>query len=266
MEQQASERKRLAQASNEMHGKVADIKAKVQAIKHKLANTQPGQEYVLELAAAMDEGEQAITVLKEEQRINFEDLVKQVGHDTQVVVLLPYVCTWLSTYFHVLEQDRLYTRDIELMMERMESSAWEITPEAPPKPAHYTQPVISQQACILSRTCFPQQHLFIHLPDTTRRHYCASSPSASVLFFASSYLSACQGVWMHSLATAEWSILLVSCRQGVACCQRFLSLRHFWKHMVRREAGSRRIMLSLSVYERLARGTTATLSSCVVIK
>lgn len=48
------------------------------SIKEKIADPQPGAQFVRVIAEALDAGETGITELKEEQRHQYDDLVAQV--------------------------------------------------------------------------------------------------------------------------------------------------------------------------------------------
>ncbi|KAK9814260.1 hypothetical protein WJX72_003050 [[Myrmecia] bisecta] len=97
----SGERRKLAAT---LHANINKVHALVAGVKAKLADVQPGQDYIQALAAAMDESEREITTLKEGQRVQFEELA---------------------------QQERLLTRDLELMMDRMESPAWDVCAQEP---------------------------------------------------------------------------------------------------------------------------------------
>ncbi|DBA97192.1 TPA: hypothetical protein ACH3X1_014951 [Trebouxia sp. C0004] len=98
--QQASERRLLASA---LAARTDKIKQTVESIVNKLDNPQPGSHFVESIAAGLDAGEIQITELKAEQRQKYDALTKE---------------------------EHYLTRQLELMLERMESPAWSLAPQA----------------------------------------------------------------------------------------------------------------------------------------
>ncbi|KAA6427414.1 MAG: hypothetical protein FRX49_02078 [Trebouxia sp. A1-2] len=98
--QQTSERRLLASA---LAARTDKIKQTVESIVNKLDDPQPGSHFVESIAAGLDAGEIQITELKAEQRQKYDALTKEEHH---------------------------LTRELELMLERMESPAWSLVPQA----------------------------------------------------------------------------------------------------------------------------------------
>ncbi|KAL3149357.1 hypothetical protein ABBQ32_002160 [Trebouxia sp. C0010 RCD-2024] len=104
MAQQAVDRRLLASA---LAARTSKIKGTIQSIQNKLIKPESGPEFVQSLAATLDAGEQQITDLKQEQRHKYDALTKE---------------------------EQYLSRELELMLDRLESPAWNLAHQSEQAP------------------------------------------------------------------------------------------------------------------------------------